>query len=782
MDKRRGCGKPIAVTLSVLAALACVALGVFAGLYLRQQRARAQFEPPSVTITYPDSGISTLAGSYLPVSATAFGAVPIARAELWVDGQLIETKESHVPEGVSPLHVSFNLLVTQGLHMVYVRAVNAMGIIGDSWPVNVGGVERPGPDDPARVVTVEEGQTLDDIATAYDVDPETARQLNPGLGGQEPPPGSEVVLPPPRSKVAPGPEGPPVGPRLPTGGTQPPDGGAQPPSTGQRLRVLPADPLISPRDIMALAMMGSPPAAPSILYAHVYDCTVRLVWMDDADNEERYEVWYLVEPWQDPRLIAEVEPGAGSWVWVEFPAPSPGPCTVWVEAVNPWGRQPSIKVGTSVGEDCPQTLATHLQVELLGMAVPGGYTDVYCYASLEGARAVQVPGGELERGFLEAAAGVANIGPWASGDRKVVVPVPGDEELEIQGDCLGWSPERVLTELGNFSGKYRRDKWDGTPHPLPGSGFEIDVAIKPLGAALDTSGLVTTYGYEDPMMRAPYDVSLGAAPPPAAIDPLARGLSWKWDGDPNSISGFQIWFNGVLYNAGGGWSLVDPRARWYEVRLPRDCDMDVTWLVRAVAGPAHSPWSAVSDESHVRLQPCPEPVYAMVAFDTIHFLEDCQDLDLLWFLELNGVTKHFHIDRGTWAHLAFDCGPHSIGLLGRYARVDYPHTIVVYLGEAKDLRRSSQISIEVTDGFWDTLGVLEEDKNVSVHRVLYEFSSLEEAQQALGCGREVCVGPGSGDPLAKEYVGYRATLCYTLYIFPQSEWSGCELDQPYYIP
>jgi hypothetical protein len=375
----------------------------------------------------------------------------------------------------------------------------------------------------------------------------------------------------------------------------------------------------------------------------------------------------------------------------------------------------------------------------------------------------------------------------------LVVAIPGDESLEVQGKCSGWSGGE-WSELGGCSGIYPRESWDGVRRPLPGSDFEIGLAIKPLEGALDTNGEVTTHSREDLGILEPYDVKVGQPRTPFAIDPLALGLSWKWDGNPDEISGFQILLNDVPYNAGGGWSLADPAARWSEVRLPQDCGGHVRWQVRAVAGQTHSELSALSPDNDFDLPQCPDPVYAMVKFDTVTFLFDCDNLDLHWFLELNGVAKHFHDScdlcvlgfcgrcRGTWYHIDDDCGPHSIGMLGRSAPVDYPHTIVAHLGTTRSLLAPSRISIEVVEGFWDTLDRVGPDNNVSVHRVLYEFSSLEEAQQALGCGREVCVGPGTPDPLAKEYVGYRATLCYTLYIFPQAEGLSCPIAQPDYTP
>ena len=139
MNRRRSYGTPIVVAACVLGVLACLALAVLAIPYLRPWLLGAQSQPPSVTITHPASGTSTLADSYLPVSATAFGSVPITRVELWGDGELIDTKESRVPEGICPFYASFDLTVSQGLHTLFVRAIDASGFMGDSWPVNVSG-------------------------------------------------------------------------------------------------------------------------------------------------------------------------------------------------------------------------------------------------------------------------------------------------------------------------------------------------------------------------------------------------------------------------------------------------------------------------------------------------------------------------------------------------------------------------------------------------------------------------------------------------------------------
>jgi hypothetical protein len=768
----------------VLAALACVVLGVSALLHYRLQQARAQNEPPSVTITEPAEGASTLADSSMVVSAMAFGGIPITRAELWVDGELVDTEETRIQGGISPFYASFDLLVSQGLHTLFVRAVNATGLIGDSWPVGIGGVERPAADEPARLATVGADQTLEDIATENDANLDTVRQLNPDLGGQQPPAGSTVVLPPPQSKTEPGPGGPSVGPTIPPGGPTVP--GTLPPPSGPPLGIFKPVPLLP--GLVGILTGLKAPAAPTNLQAEVTDCTIRLRWNDNADNEERYEVWYLWNITQAPRLVAKLNPAKGGQVWYEFPS-GWGAYIFWVEAVNAVGRQPSNKVGAVVSlTTCGQTLAKELQVEALDMTVPAGYSQVYCYVSFEGAPHVHVPAAITD--FIQVTGGKGNIASWASGNNKLVVPIPGDESLEVEGECWGWSGGK-LGKFGTFSGKYARPTWDGVRRPLPGTGFEIGVAIKPLGGALDTSGLLTTYSYEDPTLAVPYEVVEHKLYSPWPIDPLLRSLSWKWDGDSSKIAGFQILLNGAPYSPSGGWSLVAPTARYADVRLPKDCGMHITWKVRAIAGEAQSKLSAPAKENDYDLPKCPLPMYAMVKFNTISFIDDCDDLDLYWYLTVAGVTKQFYWScdpglftpgcMGTWPHIEDNCGPHSFASLGQ-GEDPYPDTVVAPLGQTATGGGGGPITIEVRDSMWNTLILVGGDENLSVHRVVYNFASLEEAQQKLGCGREVCVGPGTGDPYASEYVGYHASVCYTLYIFPQAEGLNCPVKEPAYKP
>jgi hypothetical protein len=138
MRKGRGHIRSIVVPVSLLVVLACVLPGA-----CTFSQGTGQNEPPSVTVTEPATGASVLADSYISVSASASGGVPIARLELWMDGEPVDTEESSAVGGISPFNVSFDLVVPRGQHTLFVRAVNAKGLMENSSPVNVNGVEDP---------------------------------------------------------------------------------------------------------------------------------------------------------------------------------------------------------------------------------------------------------------------------------------------------------------------------------------------------------------------------------------------------------------------------------------------------------------------------------------------------------------------------------------------------------------------------------------------------------------------------------------------------------------
>jgi hypothetical protein len=229
--------------------------------------------------------------------------------------------------------------------------------------------------------------------------------------------------------------------------------------------------------------------------------------------------------------------------------------------------------------------------------------------------------------------------------------------------------------------------------------------------------------------------------------------------------------------------------------------------VRAIAGEARSKPSALKPpDNSYDLPTCPEPIYVMVKFDNITFIEDCDDLDLYWYYRvMNLMSKEVSLEAKSfgdscdpvywwappycsndWHHINDDCGPHSVASLAQdmndAAGDPFPDTVVAALGQTASGGGGGPISIEVSNAFWNTMILNGRDDLVGTITEIYNFASLQEAQQKLGCGREVCVGPGTGDPYASEHYNSAASVCYTLYIFPQAEGSNCAVKQPVYTP
>jgi hypothetical protein len=637
MKQKRGCVKWIIAVVAALAALALIGLCAFAFLYVSQQvRAREQSVPPTVFVTAPDAGTSAPAGGYLTVAASAMGTSPITRADLWMDGELVETQNSELPEGISPFYAYFDVLMSEGPHLVFVRATNSAGSVGQSLPVSIAGGPRSEPGQTLRAITVKEGQTLEDVANSHGIEPDTLRRLNPDLGGQQPPAGSQVIVPAPPVVPPPDPAPPPAGsgsalpPAAPPAGA--PSGSAAPPS-GPGANVPPSVPsggsstvpmpdapplkIIPPATIpigpnLPLVVPSfKPPASPSNLQAQVVNCMVQVQWNDNASNEQRYEVW-LAGQGLPQRLVASLQPAAGGPAWFEFPAPRAGTFSVWVQAVSLGGTQPSNIASVQVESSCPNTLPTNLQVDWLDIAVRGSQDRVYCYVSLEGAPEVRLPADDSA--FIGVQSGQGDVAATMSGGRKFVVPIPADGTLDIGGECWGWSGE-MLSKLGSLSATTNVKDWTGTRLALTGKGFEIGYAVQETGGS-DEGGELTTYGFEDPTLPSPYNLRLVDWKLSWALVPTKTLLEWDWTSN-RVADGFVVSLNGKPYTVVPGF------ARSAEVHVGA-CGTDYKWQVSAIDGEAYSRPSA---EYVYTTSDC--QFYVDVAFKRMEF----KCVDNYWFYE-----------------------------------------------------------------------------------------------------------------------------------------------------
>lgn len=757
---RSGCG--CASVLALLLLLGVIgALGVGAFLYLRQRQARAEFAPPTVLVTAPAPGAEASAGSYIPVSAMAFGDQPIVRVELWLDGELKETQSSSRPEGESTLNAHFALLIpSEGPHSLSVRAVNTIGILGKSLPVSIVGV--PKTSDASYVVRVQPGETLEDIAKTYGSDAATLQKANPNLGGQEPAAGTVINVPIPPEE-------------------EPPMANPPPPAPGSPLAPVPNVPPLTEMQasLLSTGFAFAPPAAPSGLQGEVKGCEVTLRWDDNATNESRYEVWSALGMFA-PRVVASLSPSPTKGpAWYKFFAPQTGWITFWVEAVNASSHQPSNEITLYIDpQKCSWTMGSglYLMVQVFEMTVKGNYDEVYCYVSYEGNPERRIP--ENAGDFIQVKAGTADFGGTTVGEKGKIaarlIPVPKDGSLDVEGKCLGRLGQNPPVDLGYFIGKYTANDWDGARRKVKGASYEIEFAIQPWTPAVEKAAM-GKYWYEDPSLPAPYDLKeSGVRGIPPNVDPRERVLHWKWDGDPKRITGFQVYRSSVSYPS-------EPAAGWKKELVPYAyysgadrrgaevetfyCGRRVRWEVAAVADLAQSPRAALE----INLPPC--HTYAMVKFEEIE-LRNCGEhpLDAYFWIAMRGgsVRKQQNfwgedIFRGKNKYFPLLCRRYSfLNLAWPFSESPTADTLLVPIEtDAIDVTVETMF---IDYDFWST------DDVIAYHGARHQYPSLQNAQAALGCGKRF-----ESDWLTNDEAESRVS--YTLTVFP----NAC-LDFPLGIP
>jgi len=559
------------------------------------EQKRSQEGPPSILVYSPHDGETISAGSLFPASATAAGANPLSRVELWLDGEIFgtQTKDNTQLDGISTIHALFDMQITAGPHMLSWRAVDNTGLVGQTIPISIFG--SPALDDPGvTIASAEEGQTLVDIAADHNVDPNLVRDINPGIGEEKIPAGTEVMVPKPGDAPAdqPPPTNPPPAP-LP----------AIPPGTSM------LQPVSIDFDISQFIpiILKNFPKVPSELEVGVEDCTVRLKWTDNAENETNFKVWMqaLGGP---PRVIATLKgsPATGP-AWYEFKSPSFGIYSIWIEAVNAFGGQASvIKWFVVTNAECRPAIASHLEIEATAMEIfTGNWDKVYCYVSLEGASEQRIPHDDSE--FLEYNGGGSwNISKWAGGKNRLLLPIPMDEEVSLQGKCMGWHGNDGPHLLGTFQESVSKEGWDGKDRQILSTQYVIIYRIRPFGPT-QAQG---TYTYLDYSLKRPYNLSITRE---RATDPIEDAklsryptLSWDWDGNPDEVTNFTILANDEFFRS------AHPVLRELTFRMPSTCGGTYSFQVAANSNEARSIYS---DPVLYTQPPC--PVMAEVHFMTV---------------------------------------------------------------------------------------------------------------------------------------------------------------------
>jgi hypothetical protein len=227
------------------------------------------------------------------------------------------------------------------------------------------------------------------------------------------------------------------------------------------------------------------------------------------------------------------------------------------------------------------------------------------------------------------------LADWTAGKNKLLLPIPADDEVTMEGKCLGWQGTSGPSDLGAFQITAPRATWDGGRQTLTGANFSLDYRI----AAFGPSGAVGTYCYQDLTIPSPQCPWITKSPAQSAGLTNFEVLHWRWEGDPQKITGFVVHMNGRP----SWWA--DPNDPNVTMPLPTTCGGSYKFQVTANSGAAQSLPSA---PFVFHQNPC--PVMVQVKFETIYFsrlddgegINDRNDtIEAYYWLHANGDQRYF---------------------------------------------------------------------------------------------------------------------------------------------
>ena len=166
----------------------CILGSQLAYMLHRQNRLQSR---PVVLILSPVNHEQIETGTGVIIDATARSIRGITRMELWVDDQLFASQAAGAEGAQSPFVLNEIWLATaSGPHVIQVRAISSNGIEGQSTiTVELSDSMENAP------YTLQEGETLADVAEQFDLTPEELNELNPGINPEDVAPGDTLTLP-----------------------------------------------------------------------------------------------------------------------------------------------------------------------------------------------------------------------------------------------------------------------------------------------------------------------------------------------------------------------------------------------------------------------------------------------------------------------------------------------------------------------------------------------------------------------------------------------------------
>ena len=493
----------------LLAVILVVAIAI--GFFILRGVSKVKVEgssAPTVIVNSPFPSESIAVDSFFMANVIATGKNPILRIELWMDGVLLETQIPPAELGeVTTFYATASILMTEGPHMFFARAVDANGLIGQSIPISVpskpklsANTDEPIPTQPAEGSAQSDSETL---------------------------PPSQSLTAPPSNINSPAPLPP------------------SPPGI-----VISSVLEYKPIDFGSLLpiLLSARPKAPTSLQAGYENCTIRLVWTDNATDETYFNIW--MQALGGPAKViatlgSRLQTGEA---WYEFAAPTTGFYSFWIEAVNGLGGQSSEIAWVGV-TDLTCGTATQLNIEIVELKVNGGYDRIYCYLSVEGVPEKRIPVGDGQ--FIPVVGGSGDVSNWTGSGNSLLLPTPLDGEVTMEGKCLGWQGGSGPDNLGVFKTSVPQTQWDGKRMGIMGAGYTLGYKILPSGS----ENPIGNYGYYDLTLQVPYDLEVEVGKSSSLAEQYNLNqkptLRWKWDGNPNDISGFTIFFNGKPFTVVG---------------------------------------------------------------------------------------------------------------------------------------------------------------------------------------------------------------------------------------
>ena len=297
------------IAILVLGAAALWGYSYVTGRSLWQSSQTATIQDgPAVFIRDPAPGFQIANGDTFVVFVSASDDAGVTRLDLWVDNLLVLSQSSPESGPVTPLNLTHPLMAIEtGTYALVARAYNRDGVMGESLVHYVTVYEASASTQEMAQYVVQEGDTVEKIASKGGTNADAVRQANPSIppGGQVKP-GQVVVVPvPPRQPL------PPAQPAGQAGGQAGGQIAGQQPGAGV-VGILPgqlpvgqlAPGQLQPNQLPGVALpppavlpnggQGQPApnaslAAPTSLQAKsLGNCKYELTWTDNASDETSY--------------------------------------------------------------------------------------------------------------------------------------------------------------------------------------------------------------------------------------------------------------------------------------------------------------------------------------------------------------------------------------------------------------------------------------------------------------------------------------------------------------